>query len=87
MAIASFLVLVDRESLDKVRRSLSGRDDLMLHAAQDLNHLVVVAERPSNELHDVEREFKGLGGVLAVSTAYLNIEDELEAAGSVPVMP
>ena len=87
MAIASFLVLVDSESLEKVRRSLSGRNDLTLHAAQDPNHLVVVAERPSNELHDVERELKGLAGVLALSTAYLSIEDELEAAGSVPVMP
>ena len=41
--------------------------------------LVLVVERPAADLEAVERAIKATPGVVSLATAYLNIEDELEA--------
>ena len=60
------------------------RRGLPAHDSGEPNHLVIVAERPSGELHGLERELKGIDGVLAMPIAYLNMEDELEGVGQGP---
>lgn len=82
MAIASFLVLVENGRLEEARAVLAAMEGLTVQDAGDAHHLVVVAQSPSGHLPGLEQSMKAVDGVLALSTAYLNIEDELEEAGT-----
>lgn len=84
MAVASFVMLVRQGSLERVNGVVAGMEGLTVHDSGEPNHLVIVAERPSDELQGLERELKGIDGVLAMPIAYLNMEDELEGAGQGP---
>lgn len=80
MAIAGFVFEVERGMEGEAQAGLAALAGITVHRREDVAGLVAVAERPAAEMAELEREFKRTPGVLAVSTAYLNLEDELEAA-------
>ena len=80
MAIAGFVFEVERGMEGEAQAGLSALPGITVHRREDVAGLVAVAERPSAELPGLERECKQVPGVLAMTTAYLNLEDELEAA-------
>ena len=81
MAIASFVLQMEPGRGAEAAAALSRVPGLTLEFSGEQN-LVAVVERASAELPQVESGLKEVPGVLCVITAYLNIEDELEEAGS-----
>lgn len=77
MAVASFIVQSSEDSLSGVREALSRRPDATVLPWEGSPDLVVVIERPSDELPAVERAIRATPGVVAVAAAYLSLEDEL----------
>ncbi|HCR14383.1 chaperone NapD [Solidesulfovibrio sp.] len=77
MAVASFIVQSSEDSLTGVKEALSRRPDATVLPWEGSPDLVVVIERPSDELPAVERAIRTTPGVVAVAAAYLSLEDEL----------
>ena len=77
MAVASFIVQSSEDSLSGVKEALSRRPDATVLPWEGSPDLVVVIERPSDELPAVERAIRATPGVVAVAAAYLSLEDEL----------
>lgn len=76
MAVASFIVQSSEDSLTGVKEALSRRPDATVLPWEGSPDLVVVIERPSDELPAVERAIRTTPGVVAVAAAYLSLEDE-----------
>jgi len=81
MAIASFLMQVTRGAAERVGSQVAGIEGLTIHPSADPDQLVVLAELPSGELQAMERRLRCIEGVLALPTAFLSLEDELEHGG------
>ncbi|WP_300154809.1 chaperone NapD [Solidesulfovibrio sp.] len=80
MAVASFIVQTSKDGLAGVKETLARRPDATVLPWEGSPDLVVVIERPSDELPAVERAIRATPGVLAVAAAYLSLEDELSGA-------
>ncbi len=77
MAVASFIVQTNQESLAGVKETLARRPGTTVLPWEGSPDLVVVIEQPSDALPAVERAIRTTPGVVAVAAAYLSLEDEL----------
>jgi nitrate reductase NapAB chaperone NapD len=78
MAIASFIIQTQEQERAAVKEALSRRSDATVLPWDNPPCLVAVIERPATDMEAVERAIKTTPGVIAVATAFLSIEDELE---------
>lgn len=84
MAIASFIIQTTESEREAVKSALSRHEGALVLPWGESPNLVVVVERPSGEMLEVERAMKAVPGVLSVAAAYLSIEDELECGAGQP---